>query len=86
MTLHSIGSFEAKTHLAHLLERAMQGEEIVITRRGKPVAKLGPVQASDTDVSPQAVVKQLRALSRQIKLSKDFWEAEGRQFKDQGRR
>lgn len=38
----AIGSFEAKTHLARFLERAQEGEEIVITKHGKPVAKLIP--------------------------------------------
>ncbi|HXH21480.1 MAG TPA: type II toxin-antitoxin system Phd/YefM family antitoxin [Dehalococcoidia bacterium] len=33
---------EAKTHLSKLLERVEQGEEIVIARAGKPVAKLVP--------------------------------------------
>ena len=33
---------EAKTHFSKLVERAEAGEEIVIARNGKPVAKLGP--------------------------------------------
>ena len=33
---------EAKTHLSRLVERAAAGEEIVIAKAGKPVAKLGP--------------------------------------------
>lgn len=33
---------EAKTHLSRLLERAAHGEEIVIARAGKPVARLIP--------------------------------------------
>ena len=37
-----VGAFEAKTHLPKLLERAQQGEEITITKRGVPVAVLGP--------------------------------------------
>ena len=36
----AVGSFEAKSHLARLLERAQKGEEIVITKHGTPVAKL----------------------------------------------
>jgi prevent-host-death family protein len=36
---------EAKTHLSRLLERAAQGEEVVIAKRGRPVAKLVPVKA-----------------------------------------
>jgi prevent-host-death family protein len=34
---------EAKIHLSRLLRRVESGEEIVISRRGKPVAKLVPV-------------------------------------------
>lgn len=35
----------AKTHLSRLLERVEQGEEILIARNGKPVAKLVPIEA-----------------------------------------
>jgi len=35
-----INVHEAKTHLSGLLERVAQGEEIVIGKAGKPVAKL----------------------------------------------
>lgn len=41
---------EAKTHLSRLVERAESGEEIVIARGGKPVAKLVPYAA---DLSPR---------------------------------
>ena len=33
---------EAKTHFSRLVERAMRGEEVVIGKAGKPVAKLVP--------------------------------------------
>ena len=36
---------EAKTHLSRLLERVAEGEEIVIGKAGKPVAKLVPFKA-----------------------------------------
>ncbi len=36
----SVGVHEAKTHLSRLLQRVEAGEEIVIERRGEPVAKL----------------------------------------------
>ncbi len=39
MTL-TVGAFEAKTKLSELLDRVEHGEEIIITRRGKPVARL----------------------------------------------
>ncbi len=34
---------EAKTHLSHLLDQVAAGEEIVITRRGHPVARISPI-------------------------------------------
>ena len=34
---------EAKTHLSRILERVERGEEIVISRAGKPVAKVVPI-------------------------------------------
>ncbi len=36
----SINVYEAKTHLSQLLERAAAGEEIVIARAGRPIARL----------------------------------------------
>ncbi len=38
MTIY--GTFDAKNKLSELLDRVEQGEEIIITRHGKPVAKL----------------------------------------------
>ena len=40
----TVGTFEAKTHLTHLLERVAKGERIIITNRGKPVAMLVPLE------------------------------------------
>jgi prevent-host-death family protein len=37
---------EAKTHLSRLLERVAAGEEIVIAKAGKPIARLSPVTTS----------------------------------------
>ncbi len=37
---------EAKTHLSRLVQRAAQGEEIIIAKAGKPIAKLVPYHAS----------------------------------------
>lgn len=35
---------EAKTHLSKLLQRVMNGEEIIIAKAGKPVARLAPIE------------------------------------------
>ncbi len=46
MSTPSIGLFEAKTHLSELVARAERGEEVVITRHNKAVAKIVPVTPS----------------------------------------
>lgn len=38
----TVGSFEAKTHLARLIDSAQKGNEITITKHGLPIAKLVP--------------------------------------------
>jgi prevent-host-death family protein len=38
----TVGAFEAKTKLSELLDRVERGEEVVITRHGRPVARLMP--------------------------------------------
>ena len=42
------GVHEAKTHFSKLLERALAGEDVVITRSGEPLVKLVPVQRKRT--------------------------------------
>ena len=42
VTVYSVA--EAKNTLPRLIDRALQGEAVVITRRGKPVAELKPVR------------------------------------------
>ncbi len=40
--MHTVSVAEAKAHLSELLNQVEAGEEIVITRRGLPVARLAP--------------------------------------------
>ena len=47
--MRKVGLFEAKQKLSELVERAVRGERIGITRRGKLAAVIGPAQ-SDTDL------------------------------------
>ncbi|HJS26415.1 MAG TPA: type II toxin-antitoxin system Phd/YefM family antitoxin [Actinomycetota bacterium] len=42
----TVNVHEAKTHLSRLLERVERGEEIVVARAGKPVAKLVPIEGA----------------------------------------
>ncbi len=56
--METVGAFEAKTHLAELLDRVAGGESITITRRGKPVAQLVPV-ATLRNRNREEVIKDL---------------------------
>jgi prevent-host-death family protein len=42
--MNTVTLADAKTHLSHLLDQVEAGEEIVITRRGQPVARISPVE------------------------------------------
>jgi prevent-host-death family protein len=44
--------YDAKTRLSELVDRAAAGEEIVIAKNGKPLAKLGPLPAERASRSP----------------------------------
>jgi prevent-host-death family protein len=46
----AIPSNEAKTHLSQLLDRVERGEELTITRHGRPIARLVPA-GPDHDVA-----------------------------------
>ena len=43
--MKTVGAYEAKTHMSALLDSVEQGEEIIIERRGKPVAVVTGYQA-----------------------------------------
>ncbi len=53
--MKTIDAAEAKTHFARLLERAANGEQIVITRHGTPVARLVPFVKSDGERTRLAI-------------------------------
>lgn len=57
--MKAVGAYEAKTHLAQLLERVAKGEKITITKHGVPVATLQP--ADSTKRTPvRDVIDQLK--------------------------
>jgi prevent-host-death family protein len=80
--MSSVGSFEAKTHLAALLDRVAKGETIEITRRGRPVAKLVPAEANaPRDLKKLAQeIRDLRKGNRLRGLSIRRLINEGRRF------
>jgi prevent-host-death family protein len=82
--MSEIGSFEAKNRLSELLLRAEKGEEIVITRRGRPVAKLGPVHSGPDRERPLQAAQRIRELAKEMKLGPFDWD-EWKRYRDEGR-
>jgi prevent-host-death family protein len=66
--MSEIGAFEAKNRLGSLLDRVEHGEEIVITRRGKAVAKLVPVDEGFDRAKARRAAAGLIAASRGVIL------------------
>lgn len=76
-----VGAFDAKTHLSSLLNKVAQGEEVLITRRGIPVARLVPAQEADRSHVAKAI-QRLRSLREGVELRGLSW----KELRDQGRR
>jgi prevent-host-death family protein len=81
-----VGMFEAKTNLSALVEEVENGGAVVITRHGKPVAKL--VRA-EPELTPEEIAKRheaiegLRQLARELNIKATHeeiksWISEGR--------
>jgi len=75
-----IGAFEAKTHLSALLDRVAAGEDVVITRHGKPVARLTKADAAERNDVDEAIA-QLKELRKGLTLGGIGW----KELRDQGR-
>ena len=80
--MKTIGAFEAKTHLSELLDLAAMGERFTITKRGKPVAMLVPLE-EEPSMTPEEAVAALRELRTRITLGRDLTM---RNLIDEGRR
>jgi prevent-host-death family protein len=78
--MDTIGAFEAKTHLSSLLERVAKGERFTITKHGKPLAQLVPVdQRSPVEI--EAIIQRMEAIAAGQTLGGDW-----KEFRDSGRK
>ena len=59
-----IGAYEAKTHLPALLERVARGERFTITKHGRPIARLVPVERTGPDRRREAIERLKRFADR----------------------
>lgn len=60
-----VNIYDAKTQLSRLVDQAARGEDVVIARAGKPVARL-------TRIAPQLKKRRLGMLDGQFKVPDDF--------------
>lgn len=63
----TVNMHEAKTHLSRLVERAIEGEDVVIAKSGKPLVRLVPVEKPVADTS-----KRLGGLRGQLTIPDDI--------------
>lgn len=76
----TVGAFDAKTHLSSLLNKVAQGEEVLITRRGVPIARLVPAEEADRRDVAEAI-QELRSIRKGVTLGDLDW----RDLRDEGR-
>ena len=69
--MERIGIYEAKSRLSELVEQVEAGHEVVLTRRGKPVAKIVPAKVA-ADVDNSAAVDEIIAFSKTLKGVRRF--------------
>ena len=69
--MSTITAFEAKTRFGELLDRVARGEEVVITRHDKPVARIVP-EGGRSLAKIQAAVNDIRALREEISSRPGF--------------
>jgi prevent-host-death family protein len=87
--MDTVGLFEAKTHLSEIIARAERGEETIITRHNKPVAKIVPIR----EVSPELVAKRMEAFEAMQAIGREIEKRGGPitveeilSWRDEGRR
>lgn len=67
----TVTAFEAKTRFGQLLDRVTRGEEIIITRHDKPIARMVP-EGRPGLAEVRQVVSDLRALRREMAKRRGF--------------
>jgi len=72
--MQEIGAFEAKNTLGTLLDRVQEGEEIVITRHGKPVARLVPNARGIDRFQARAATERIRVRAQSLNVGGFNWD------------
>jgi prevent-host-death family protein len=67
--MKQVGAFEAKSRLGQLLDWVEAGEEVVITRRGKVVARLVPPSTAFDRERSRMAAQKIREMRKGVTLS-----------------
>jgi len=65
MEYQQIGAYEAKTHFSQVLDSVAKGTDYIITKRGKPVAKISPIE-------PEKQMTRKEAIETLIEMRKHY--------------
>jgi prevent-host-death family protein len=66
--MHTVGVFEAKNRLTALLDEVEGGGEVIITRRGRPIARLAPIESGFNRDKARRAAEGLRTASKGLTL------------------
>ena len=80
--LGKVGAFEAKTHLSEILSKVEDGGEIIITKRGRSVAKIVPFSEEQSKRNKDEILNDFSVIRKKTKEKtniKSFIE-EGRKY------
>ncbi|OGT07311.1 MAG: prevent-host-death protein [Gammaproteobacteria bacterium GWF2_41_13] len=79
--MQTVGIFEAKHNFSILLDRVSKGEQVLITKHGRPVAKLVPAALQDPE-RIQNAIKRLQSFKKKNTLDGLDW----KMLRDEGRK
>jgi len=67
--MKTVGAFQAKTQLSQLLDQVERGEAITITRHGRPVAVLAPVESARPAKTGEQWLAEMKRLRQGIAMA-----------------
>lgn len=79
--MQTIGAFQAKTHFSSILDQVEKGTSVIITKHGRPVARLVPMTGSDQEQIKSAI-QRFKQLAQLHTLGGLDW----KKLRDEGRR
>jgi prevent-host-death family protein len=62
-----IGSFDAKTHLSGIIDDVQKGNDYIITKRGKPVARLIPYKNNEDNIKIEEILSDFDSIRKSVK-------------------